>query len=111
MPSDMLAMMDKLDIFLMHLVRQIPWDLFPWATQLSVPDQRAFVLDILQAVHSRDLQQLQQCIEDWQATAEALANDALMHAIQQPYDPGDYVSWEQVRGELNLLRNPEEGRS
>jgi hypothetical protein len=65
------------------------------------PGGQSDELNILQAIHSRDLQQLQQCLEDWQATTEALATDALMDALQQPYDPGDYVSWEHVRGEVN----------
>jgi hypothetical protein len=111
MAQDTLTSMDKLDSFLIQMVRRFPWELFPWAKEFSLADQRAFLLDVLQAVHSRDAQRLQECLEDWQATAEALHNPDFMKAWQQPYDPGDYVPWEQIRGELDLSRDPEAGRS
>ena len=110
MPQAPLALMDHLDNFFIQLIRHFPWDLFPWAAQLSLTDQRAFVLDVLQAVHQRDPERLHECIEDWRATAESLKNIAFMKAFEQPYDPGDYMPWEQVRGELDVSRDPEAGR-
>jgi hypothetical protein len=89
MAQDTLISMDKLDSFLIQMVRYCPWELFPWAKEFSLADQRAFLLDVLQAVHSRDARRLQECLEDWQATAEALHNPDFMKAWQQPYDPGD----------------------
>ena len=67
------------------------------------------MLDVLQAVHQRDPDHLRECIEDWKATAESLKNIALMKAVEQPYDPGDYIPWEQVRGELSVSRDPDAG--
>jgi hypothetical protein len=111
MAQDTLTSMDMLDKFLIQIVRNVPWELFPWAKELSLSDQRAFILDVLQAVHSRDSGRLQECLEDWQATVEALHNPDFMKAWQEAYDPGDYVLWEQVRGNLDLSRDPEAGRS
>jgi hypothetical protein len=111
MPQDTLALMDNLDNFLIQLVRHFPWDLFPWAAQLSLTDQRTFLLDVLQAIHQRDPERLHAGIEDWQATAESLKNIPFMKAFEQPYDPGDYVPWEQVRGERDVARDPEAGCS
>jgi hypothetical protein len=111
MAEDTVAAMDSLDSFLIQIVRHFPWELFPWATACSLTDQRAFILDVLQAVHSRDPERLRECLEDWRATAEALHNPDLMKAWKEPYDPGDYVPWEQVRGALDLSRDPQAGRS
>jgi hypothetical protein len=111
MVQDTLTSMDKLDSFLIQIVRHSPRYLFPSAEEFSLADQRAFLLDVLQAVHSRDAHRLQEYLEDWQATVETLHNPDLMKAWQQPYDPGDYIPWEQVRGELDLSRDPEAGRS
>jgi len=77
------------------------WELFSWARELNLTDQRAFILDMLQAVHSRNPEQLQECREDWRATVETLHNPDVMNACEQLYDPGDYVPWEQVRGSLD----------
>jgi hypothetical protein len=111
MSQDTIASMDMLDSFLIQIVRHFPWELFPWAKDFSLADQRAFILDVLQAVHSRDPERLRECLEDWQATVETLHNPDFMKAWQEPYDPGDYVPWEQVRGDLDLSRDPEAGRS
>jgi hypothetical protein len=92
---------------LIQLVRHFTSELFPWAKEFSLADQRAFLLDVLQAVHSRNAQRLQECLEDWQATAKALHIQEFMQVWQQPYDPGDDVPWEQVRSELDLVRDPE----
>jgi hypothetical protein len=54
MAQDTLASMDELDNFLIQMARQFPWELFPWAKEFSLADQRAFILDVLQTVHSRD---------------------------------------------------------
>jgi hypothetical protein len=110
MQEDTIISMDMLDSFLIQIVRHFPWELFPWAKELNLADQRTFILDVLQAVHSRDPEKLQECLEDWRATVEALHNPDFMKAWQQPYDPGDYVPWEQARGELDLSRDPETGR-
>src|SRR5919108_3062388 len=110
MAQNTLTSMDMLDSFLIQIVRHFPWDLFPWAKELTLTDQRAFILDVLQAVHSRDSERFHECLEDWRATVETLHNPDFMKAWQQPYDPGDYVPWEQVRGELDVLRDPEAGR-
>lgn len=110
MSQDTLISMDTLDNFFIQMVHHFPWDLFPWAKELCLADQRAFLLDVLRAVHSRDAQQFRECLEDWQATVEALHNPGFMQAWQQPYDPGDYVSWEQARDELDVSRDPEAGR-
>ena len=111
MAQNTLTSMDMLDSFLIQIVRHFPWDLFPWAKELTLTDQRAFILDVLQAVHSRDSERFHECLEDWRATVETLHNPDFMKAWQQPYDPGDYVPWEQVRGELDISRDPEAGRS
>jgi hypothetical protein len=108
MAQNTLALMDKLDSLLVKLLQQTPWDLFPWALQLSLTDQRAFLLEMLDAVRRRDDGQLSACLEDWQATAEALKNTHLMNIVRQPYDLGDYISWKQVRGELDISSDPEE---
>ena len=109
MSSNTLALMDKLDSLLVRLLQQAPWELFPWAQQLTLTDQRAFILEILEAVHRRDDTRLATCLEDWEATAEALKNSTLMETLRHPYDPGDYIPWEQVRGESDLSHNSEEG--
>jgi hypothetical protein len=111
MPRDTIISMDMLDSFLIQIVRHFPWELFPWAKEFSLTDQRAFILDVLHAVHSRDPGRLQECLEDWRATVETLHNQDFIKAWEQPYDPGDYVPWEQVRGALDLSRDPEAGRS
>ena len=109
MAQDTIAIMDKLDSLLFQVVRNFPWDLFPWAEQLSLADQRAFVLEMLEAVRRRDEGQIAACLEDWKATAEALKNPVLMDVVRKPYDPGDYLPWEHVRGEFGLSSSSEEG--
>jgi hypothetical protein len=108
MAQNTIVIMDSLDKFLMHIVRNFPWNLFPWSAQLNLTDQRAFVLEILEAVHRRDDGQLATRIEDWEATADALRNSHLIDIMRKPYDPGDYMAWEQIRGEFDLSGNPEE---
>lgn len=109
MAQNTLSSMDMLDNFLIQIVRHFPWDLFPWAKELTLTDQRAFILDVLQAVHSRDSDRFHEYLEDWRATVETLHNPDFMKAWQRPYDPGDYVPWEQVRGELDVSRDSEAG--
>ena len=111
MAQDTIISMDILDKFLIQIVRHFPWELFPWARELNLTDQRAFILDVLQTIHSRDPERLQECLEDWRATVETLHHPDFMKAWEQPYDPGDYVPWEQVRGGFDLPRDPEAGRS
>src|SRR5882724_12619176 len=48
MARDTLTSMDMLDNFLIQIVRHFPWDLFSWAKELTLTDQRAFILDVLQ---------------------------------------------------------------
>ena len=110
MAQNTLTSMDTLDNFLIQIVSHFPWDLFPWAKELTLTDQRAFILDVLQAVHSRDSERFVECLDDWQATVETLHNPDFTKAWEQPYDPGDYVPWEQVRGEVDVSRDPEAGR-
>jgi hypothetical protein len=109
MEHDTLALMEKLDQFLVRAVDMFPWDLFPWAQSLSGDDKRVFFLEILQAVQRREKGQFEELLEDWQATAEALSNSIFMQTYQQPYNAEDCVPWEQVRGELNLSSGPEQG--
>jgi hypothetical protein len=109
MERDIPAFMDNLDKFMARSLDAFPWDLFPWAHSLNADDRRVFFLEILQAVHQRDMRQLAELLEDWQATAEALSNSKFIQAYQQPYDAENDVPWEQARGELDLSGDPKEG--
>lgn len=110
MSQDTSALMDTLDELLMEVVARVPM-VFPWAASLSAAERRAFAVELLQAVEARDAGQLTERIEDWRATAEALDNPQFMQAWQRPEDHGEDIPWEQVRGELNLSRDPKPGRA
>jgi len=100
--------MKALDGLLMEVVARVP-RVFPWAASLSAAERRAFAVELLQAVETRDTEHLTELIEDWQSTAEALSNPQFMQAWKQRNDPRDDVPWEQVRGQLDLSRDPQAG--
>ena len=89
-------------------------ELLPWVKHLNTAEQAELLADLTQAwVQVRQTGQTQaltEVLEDWEATAEALQDSQFMHTWQQPHRPDDYVPWEQVRGELDLSRDPEAGR-
>lgn len=88
--------------------------LLPWVKHLNTAERVELLADLTQAWaqcrQTGDMQALINVLEEWQATAEALTDPDFMQAWRQPYDPTDYVPWEQVRGELDLSRDPEAGR-
>jgi hypothetical protein len=43
MAQNTLTAMGMLDSFLIQIVRHFPWGLFPWAKELTLTDQRAFL--------------------------------------------------------------------
>ena len=108
MSQETSALIETIDGVLMEVVTRLP-PLFLWMASLSAADRRAFAVDLLQAVQARDVAQLTELLEDWQATAEALGNPQFMQAWKQRNDPRDDVPWEQVRGQLDLSRDPQAG--
>ncbi len=74
--------------------------LFPWLEALAVDEIQAFYTDffasIEQAIQSGDWSGVQNTIEDWQATAEVLADSALTETLSQPIEAGDWDDWEHV---------------
>ncbi len=88
--------------------------LLPWVKHLNATERAELLADLThawgQVRQTGQIQALTDVLEDWEATAEALQDSQFIHTWQQPYHPDDYVPWEQVRGELDLSRDPEAGR-
>jgi hypothetical protein len=108
MSQDATALMDTLEGFMLELVQRLP-AFFPWVASLRPADRRTLALELLQAVHAGDMDQLAELLDDWQATAEALNNPGFLEAWRKPDNPEEEISWEQARGELNLSHDPEMG--
>jgi hypothetical protein len=109
MPEDAVALMSKLLDFFKYVSHQLD-GYFPWCASFDQDERHAFLIDLLQAVHAEDAQQLQMVVDEWQATAEALGNREFMQAWRESDNPDDYVPWEQVRGDSSLSGEVEEGR-
>jgi len=104
------ALMSKLeDAFRQASHQVLDWH-FPWSQHFDSSERLAFLLDLLQAVQNQDAEQLQRVVEEWQATAEALSNQAFMQAWRESDNPDDYVPWEQDRGDSSISGDAEEGR-
>jgi hypothetical protein len=84
--------------------------LFPGVSSPSAADRRAFAVELFQAAQTRDMAQLTELLEDWQATAEALSNPRFMRSWQSPDHIDGDIPLEQVRGELDSVRDAEAGR-
>jgi hypothetical protein len=98
-------LMQDLEGWVSHFLQDLPW-----AKNLEKAEQIELIRDLLQAVRDHDQALMETLLQEWQATAETLANPAFMQAYQRPNDPQTDVPWEQVRDELDLPRNPEAGR-
>lgn len=90
-------LLEHLERWLIHMVGQFPWALVPWARALDLSNQRALIVDLLNAAQNRNPDELQECLEDWQATVDTLQHPEVMQVLQQPDNPTDDVSWEDVR--------------
>lgn len=109
MADDPVALMDKLNDFRTDIFNRLHWQ-FPWFADLNDDERHAFLVDLLQALHTRQPRQLQTVVEEWQATAEAIKNPSFMAAWRESDNADDYVPWEQVRGDPSLPSDAEEGR-
>ncbi len=109
MSEESVALMSKLRDLFSDISHRLDW-FFPWCVHLDNGERQAFLIDLLQAVHTQDAQQLQTVVQEWQATAEALGNPEFMKAWRGSDNPDDYVPWEQGRGGLNISGETEEGR-
>jgi hypothetical protein len=79
--------------------------LFPWLEALAAAEIQTFYTDffaaIEQAIQSGDWSGVQNTIEEWQATAEVLADSALSAALSQSTEAGDWDDWEDVSAALH----------
>ena len=79
--------------------------LFPWLEALAADEIQAFYIDffaaIEQAIQSGDWSGVQTTIEEWQATAEVLADSALSATLSQPIEASDWDDWEDVSAALH----------
>jgi hypothetical protein len=109
MSDESTVLMNDVERFVKHIFQELELS-FGWTKNLNSNERQAFLLDLLQAVNTRDAQQLQIVMDEWQATAQALGNWGFMQAWQATDNPNDYVPWEQVRGDSSLSGETEEGR-
>ncbi len=74
-------------------------DVFPWLEALPENDRREFHDEFLanfgKATRDNNWTEMQQLLEDWQATAEAYQNPELMEAWKNRGNPEDYVTLER----------------
>ncbi len=79
--------------------------LFPWLEALAVDEIQAFYTDffaaIEQAIQAGDWSGVQKTIEDWQATAEVLADSTLTTTLSQPIEAGEWDDWEHINAALH----------
>jgi hypothetical protein len=79
--------------------------LFPWLEALTTDEAQTFYTDffeaIQQAIQSGDWSGVQTTIEDWQATAEVMADPTLATTLSQPIEAGDWDDWEHVSADLH----------
>jgi hypothetical protein len=79
--------------------------LFPWLEILAADEIQTFYTDFFEAIEraiqSGDWSGVQNTIEDWQATAEVLADSALAATLSQPIEAGDWDDWEPVSAALH----------
>ena len=76
--------------------------LLPWVKQLDAAERAELLSDPTQAWfqvrQTGQTEALTEVLEDWEATAEPLTHRSFMETPQHPYDPNDFVPWEQVQG-------------
>lgn len=79
--------------------------LFPWLKALAATEIQTFYTDffaaIEQAIQSGDWSGVQTTIEEWQATAEVLADSALTATLSQPLAAGAWDDWEHISAALH----------
>ncbi len=75
---------------------------FPWLKDLDSTDQENFVQEYIETLarcaSSGQWQNMDELIEDWQATAEAQRNPDLLNTWQTRGNPDDYIPVDRANG-------------